>query len=32
MAILLKSDATIGEVKPRNGRYFKLGELQRFVG
>lgn len=32
MAILIKTDNTIQEVKPKNGKSFSLKELQSFVG
>ena len=32
MATLIKTDGTIKQVKPANGRYFTLEEKQRFVG
>lgn len=32
MAKLIKTDGTVTEVKPKNGRVFELDELQAFVG
>lgn len=32
MAKLIKTDGTVREVKPSNGKSFSLEELQRFVG
>ena len=32
MAKLIKTDGTITEVKPNNGKTFSLKELQKFVG
>lgn len=32
MAKIIKADGSMVEIQPRNGRYFKLRELQKIVG
>lgn len=31
-ALLYKTDFSVEEIKPANGRYFKLEEMQKYVG